>query len=233
MGKTRQSADLVSENLILTDTVNDLIQVGSAVTIYGGSAGIVSARQFYGEFVGVSVGGGGVTSIIAGDGISINQSTGDVTITASGGGAGTVVNDTASNATRYPLFSSISSGQPSELYASSTKLNFNPSTGTLSSTIFTSLSDKTKKTNIKPINNALNIVKSIDGVYYNWIDDPNSNTKSIGLIAQDIEKVLPEVVTTNSDGLKTVSYGNIVALLIEAIKEQDTLIKNLYDKLNA
>lgn len=61
MGKTRQSADLVSENLVVTDTVNDTIQVGAAVTIYGGSAGIISARKFYGEFVGAGGGSGSIT----------------------------------------------------------------------------------------------------------------------------------------------------------------------------
>lgn len=228
MGKTRQSGNLVSENLIVTDTINDLIQVGSAVTIYGGNTGIVSARKFYGEFVGVT---GGVSSIIAGEGISINQSTGDVIITSSGGGPGSIVNDIASDGVRYPLFATISSGEPDELYASSSKLNFNPSTGTFSSTIFTSLSDRSKKTNIKPIKNALSIINNIDGVYYNWVD--NLDKQSVGVIAQDIEKILPEVVETNPDGLKTVSYGNIVAVLIQAIKEQQIIIDDLQSKINA
>ena len=65
----------------------------------------------------------------------------------------------------------------------------------------------------------------MNGVYYDWID--NHNKGSIGVIAQEMEKILPEVVTVDHRGLKTVSYGNIVAVLIEAIKEQQKQIDEL------
>jgi hypothetical protein len=71
----------------------------------------------------------------------------------------------------------------------------------------------------------------MNGVYYDWVDSHNAG--SVGVIAQEIEKVLPEVVTTNDQGLKTVSYGNIVGVLIEAIKEQQVRIEKLERKLNA
>ena len=73
-------------------------------------------------------------------------------------------------------------------------------------------------------------MKQLEGVRYDWI---NNNKPSIGVIAQDIEKVLPEVVTINNNGLKSVSYGNIVGVLIEAIKEQQVRIEELEKKLNA
>ena len=113
---------------------------------------------------------------------------------------------------------------------SSTKLTFNPSTGTLSATIFSSLSDKTQKTNIQPIKNPLTIINNMNGVYYDWID--NHSQPSVGLIAQEVEEVLPQVVINNANGLKSVSYGNIVAVLIEAIKEQEIRIQKLEEKLN-
>ena len=71
----------------------------------------------------------------------------------------------------------------------------------------------------------------MNGVYYDWID--NHNTGSVGVIAQEMEKILPEVVSTNDRGLKTVSYGNIVGVLIEAIKEQQVRIEELERKINA
>jgi hypothetical protein len=123
------------------------------------------------------------------------------------------------------LFVSATSGTLSGVNVSSTKINFNPSTGTLSATIFTSLSDRTQKTNIRPVENATNLVSQMNGVYYDWVDSHNAG--SVGVIAQEIEKVLPEVVTTNNDGLKSVSYGNIVGVLIEAIKEQQNEINNI------
>jgi hypothetical protein len=57
----------------------------------------------------------------------------------------------------------------------------------------------------------------MNGVKYDWKDGHNKS--SIGVIAQDMEKIVPEVVITNNQGLKTVSYGNLIAVLIEAIKE--------------
>jgi hypothetical protein len=105
------------------------------------------------------------------------------------------------------------------------------STETIFATVFTSLSDETQKTDITAITDAIETVKQLNGVKYKWID--NHNQPSIGVIAQDIEKVLPEVVTTNKNGLKSVSYGNIVGVLIEAIKEQQVRIEELERKLNA
>jgi hypothetical protein len=152
-------------------------------------------------------------------------------ISGGGGGSITVSDDNSTNATRYPVFEDVTSGTSSTINVASTKLQFNPSTGTLSATVFTSLSDETQKTNITPIANALDLVMQMNGVYYDWID--KHNTGSVGVIAQEMEKILPEVVTTNDRGLKTVSYGNIVGVLIEAIKEQQIRIEELERKLDA
>lgn len=82
----------------------------------------------------------------------------------------------------------------------------------------TAFSDESLKTDIVQIGNALDKVSSLRGVSFKRIDQDDNKTH-IGVIAQEIEKILPEVVTTNSDGIKTVAYGNITGLLIEAIKE--------------
>jgi len=85
-----------------------------------------------------------------------------------------------------------------------------------------SYSDARIKTNIETIENALEKVISIRGVTYNMIKDieidPENAQKHIGVIAQEIELVIPEAVK-EENGIKTVAYGNIVGLLIEAIKE--------------
>ena len=90
-------------------------------------------------------------------------------------------------------------------------------------------SDKTLKTNVKNIENALYKIQNINGVTFDWTDehlethggeDDYFNRKhDIGVIAQEIEKFLPEVVATREDGIKAVKYDRIVALLIEGIKE--------------
>ena len=96
-------------------------------------------------------------------------------------------------------------------------------------TAFASSSDVRKKENIVKIDNALEKVSKISGYTYNFIGD---ETKLTGVIAQELEKVLPEVVYEIDDeafGEKTkaVRYGNIVGLLIEAIKELKAEIEEL------
>ena len=78
-------------------------------------------------------------------------------------------------------------------------------------------SDERKKTDIEVIPNALEKVLQLRGVTFNKLDD--DNRRHSGIIAQEVEKVLPEVVYTDKDGLKSVAYGNMIGLLIEAIKE--------------
>lgn len=84
-------------------------------------------------------------------------------------------------------------------------------------------SDKTLKTNITPINNALEKVNKINGILFDWNELAEERYNKIGreagVIAQEIEEVLPEVVTTRDDGTKAVRYEKLVPLLIEAIKE--------------
>jgi hypothetical protein len=78
-------------------------------------------------------------------------------------------------------------------------------------------SDERKKTNIDVIPNALEKVLQLRGVTFDKIDD--GSRRHTGIIAQEVEKVLPEVVYTAEDGTKSVAYGNMIGLLIEAIKE--------------
>ena len=81
----------------------------------------------------------------------------------------------------------------------------------------TAFSDERIKENIETIDNALEKTLKLRGVYYNRIDT-NDKSRKLGLIAQEIQKVIPEVVHEESDGLLGVSYGNLVGLLIEAFK---------------
>jgi hypothetical protein len=98
-----------------------------------------------------------------------------------------------------------------------------------------SSSDARLKDNITVIESPLEKVSKINGVSFNWNDKQTAyevGKKDIGVIAQEIEEVLPELVTTRDNGYKAVRYEKIVALLIEAVKEQQTQINNLTDKLN-
>ena len=85
-------------------------------------------------------------------------------------------------------------------------------------------SDRRVKENIKTIENASDKLLKLRGVEYNKIGETK---KSIGVIAQEIEEVLPEVVSTDTNGMKSVAYGNITGVLIEAIKELKAEIEEL------
>ena len=98
-----------------------------------------------------------------------------------------------------------------------------------------STSDKRLKENIKPLDSALDKVLKISGVEFDWKELTEEEKKTIhgneghdvGVIAQEIEEVLPEVVTERDNGYKAVKYEKIVPLLIEAIKEQQKQIEEL------
>lgn len=88
----------------------------------------------------------------------------------------------------------------------------------------TAFSDSRLKENIEPIDNALEKIQSINGVTFNTI---GQEKRQAGLIAQDLQKVLPEAVHENEDGMLSVAYGNTVSLLVEAIKELQAEVAEL------
>lgn len=90
-------------------------------------------------------------------------------------------------------------------------------------------SDCNLKTNVRTIENAIDIVDHLRGVHFEWRED--SARKSIGLIAQEVEEVLPELVHNDSQGYKSISYGNMIGVLIEAIKEQQVQIRTLQERV--
>jgi hypothetical protein len=99
-------------------------------------------------------------------------------------------------------------------------------------------SDARFKSNIRPVENALSKVKSLRGVYFNWnqkgFPEKNFSDKAeLGFIAQEVEKVLPEVVfkDNSTEEYRSVKYDKVVALLVEAIKEQQKQIDNLKNQV--
>lgn len=147
--------------------------------------------------------------------------------TAPAASGATISDDTTTNRSQYLGMSTGTSGAWTAAYVASTKLYFNPSTGTLNSTIFNSLSDISQKTNIKIVTNAVDTVKKLEGVEFNWIE---TGLKSSGTIAQKLEEVLPHLVATQENGLKTVNYAGLSAYLIEAVKELSARIEELENK---
>lgn len=100
--------------------------------------------------------------------------------------------------------------------------------GTVQATDFVTTSDRRLKRNIASIEDALDKILQLNGVTWTWLSD---GTSDMGVIAQDVEKVFPELVVTNSNGRKSVKYGNLIGPLIEAFKkfkfDTDNSIQNL------
>jgi hypothetical protein len=99
-------------------------------------------------------------------------------------------------------------------------------------------SDARFKKNVSGINAALDLVNQLRGVTYDWRTDefPErgfSQLREMGVIAQEVEALVPEVVHTDEEGFKSVQYGHLVPLLIEAIKEQQTIIDGQKAEISA
>jgi hypothetical protein len=137
-------------------------------------------------------------------------------------------NDTTTNATRYISFTPSTSGSIGALTVSSTKLSFNPSSGRVTATDFFASSDRNLKTDIETIENALTLVNKLRGVTFTWKE---SGVPGMGVIAQEAEEIIPEVVY-EVDGVKSVSYGNLIGLLIESIKELTQEVDYLKQKID-
>ncbi len=92
-------------------------------------------------------------------------------------------------------------------------------------------SDIRLKKDFKIIESPIEKLKMLNGYYYFW-KNGEDKSKQIGVIAQEVEKVLPEIVTENKTGYKSVDYSKLTPLLIEAVKEQETEIEKLRKKNN-
>jgi hypothetical protein len=99
--------------------------------------------------------------------------------------------------------------------------------GNVRAVAFPTASDRRLKTDIVTISDAVNLVKRLRGVYYTNIAD---RQRAMGLIAQETEGVIPEVVYTSGDDLKSISYGNIVGVLVEAVKTLSERLETLEKK---
>ena len=97
----------------------------------------------------------------------------------------------------------------------------------VTATDFNSTSDQKLKDNIQTIENSLGIVNSLRGVSFDWKENGKS---SLGVIAQEIEKVLPNIV--NDTEIKTVNYNALIGVLIEAVKELSKEVEDLKNKIN-
>ena len=239
------SASGIGATVTLSDTPTfTSTVVGSGVTINSSginATGIITATSFSGSAVGltsltdVSSGTYGDASNVAQIEVDSNgRITGISEVTISGGGGG---GSPGGSDGQIQYNNGGAFGGATQLFYddSNNRVGINSATptealdviGSVKATDFNTTSDKNLKNNIKTIENPLSKVLSIRGVNFEWKD---SNKASAGVIAQEVEKVLPELVT--GQNTKTVNYNGLIGLLIETVKEQQKQIDILSEKIS-
>jgi hypothetical protein len=189
-----------------TGTITDLGSVSFATTIAANSVAL--GTDTTGDYVGTITAGTGVSSTGAttGEGIAHTISIGQAVATSS---------DVRFNSIGVGMAASTTAGR---IDASGDIVAF-------------SSSDRNFKENITPIENPIEKIRKISGNTYDWKADLKDvhgyEGNDVGVIAQEIEEVLPQIVTTRENGYKAVKYDKLVALLIEGIKEQQNQIDSL------
>ena len=121
--------------------------------------------------------------------------------------------DNSTDANFYPLF--VNGTSHVEPNISTSKLIFNPSLGRLTASEIVNTSDENLKKDVRTIENAVGKINQLRGVDFVWKE---SDKKSMGVIAQELQKVFPELVAEENDEL-SVNYNGLIAVLIEAVKE--------------
>lgn len=136
-----------------------------------------------------------------------------------------ITNTTVNTVPRFVKSGTLSSGQIVD-DGTGVGVGGNPASGsklTLYGTLKL-MSDVRTKTNVRRMGNALQKVNALNGYYYAYKNQPDG--REVGFLAQEVEQVLPEAVSENSDGLKFLNYDGVLPLLTEAIKEQQKLIES-------
>jgi hypothetical protein len=222
----RDSNGSFTANVITAGAVSGSGAALSAINASNVSAGTLSATRggtgsanLTAENVILGNGANTVKVVAPGTANNVLTSNGSTWISQAPGSSGaTITNDNTTASALFPLFTSSTSGTLTAASVNSAKLTYTPSTGNLVATIHYASSDARHKTDIKNIPDALVKISQINGVTYIRTDN-DQNIRHAGVIAQEVEKVLPEVIGTDADGYKVIAYGNMIGLLVEAIKE--------------
>ena len=199
-GTVRTDSLTVDENAVITGNLN-----------LGGS---------------LTLGGGGLTTSVVSEGSNLYFTTARVTTPARAalsGGAGISYNNSTGAIT-------CTIDTPAEVGLGNLSSSGNSLSGSFTATgNITAYSDERLKENVETIEGALDKVSQMRGVTYNYKSELNDGQRGTGVIAQEMQQVMPEVVQEGE--YLSVAYGNIVGILIEAIKEQQKEIEELKKRL--
>jgi hypothetical protein len=211
-----------------------IVQVTGDLSVSGAIIGgnINSTQIIFGSSnMSVVSSGGNIVGNVAGTTVQtispgLVSITGDLTVSGNATLSGNILGDSISNGTTSIQIQTPSGNANISVSGTGNVAVFGSAglyiTGNISATgdviaqNVNSLSDATLKTNVTAIENAEQVIDALTGVGYDWI---NGSGHAYGLIAQDVEEVLPEAVKTDENGIKSVNYSMVIPFLIETVKE--------------
>ena len=228
-----ENATSGSQNIIISQGsgANVTIGPGDTKVVYLDGAG--SGAAVVDAFVDLDLSGGSVnvSTVKTNSGDMTFDSAGDIILDADGADlvfkdGGTTIAKFINSSSDFVIATDVDDkdfiikGQDSTSEITALTIDMSEAGAATFNNDVTAFSDKRLKTDISPISNALEKVKQMQGVYYKRNDVENAK-QQVGVLAQDMEPVLPEVVLTADDAMETksVDYGKLTAVLIEAVKD--------------
>jgi len=241
-----ENATSGSQNIIISQGsgANITIGPGDAKCVYLDGAG--SGAAVIDAFVDLDLSGGSVNvgTVKTNSGDMTFDSAGDIILDADGADivfkdGGTTIAKFINSSSDFVIATDVDDkdfiikGQDSTSEITALTIDMSAAGAATFNNDVTAFSDKRLKTDIEPIANALDKVTQMQGVYYKRNDVENAK-EQIGVLAQDIEVVLPQVVLTAEDAMETksVDYGKLTAVLIEAVKQLNTELTTLKQQIN-
>jgi hypothetical protein len=233
--KTISGASNTLSNIANASLTNSSVTVTAGTGMSGGGAVALGSS--------VTLTNAGVTSLTTNTGLSSNVSaTGAVTVTNTGvrsiaAGTGVGVSATTGDSCSISIGQAVATSSNVQFNALGVGTAAGATAGLIRATndvVAYFSSDERLKENVLTIPNSLDILKQVNGYYFDWIPMEGIHENEghdIGVIAQEIEKVLPEVVTTRDNGYKAVKYEKLVALLIQTNKELLARVEALEAKI--
>ena len=219
------------------ETTNNGVSVSGIVTAISGIVTYYGDGQYL-----TGIGAGSQTldqTLQLGNTSSLGMSVGVITATSFNGSATKINIASGGGSIHYPLFTSSYGVSANNIVYNDQNLSYNQTSNTLilenisasgviTATDFNSSSDIALKENVEVIDNPLDKLLELRGVTFDW---KASKKSGVGVVAQDVEKVLPQAVGGSEDQ-KTVNYNAIIGLLVESVKQQQKEIEELRKRLS-
>tara|TARA_R110002020_G_scaffold377083_1_gene588161 strand:+ start:5115 stop:6128 length:1014 start_codon:yes stop_codon:yes gene_type:complete len=241
-----ENATSGSQNIVISQGsgANITIGPGDAKAVYLDGAG--SGAAVVDAFVDLDLSGGSVnvSTVKTNSGDMTFDSAGDIILDADGADlvfkdGGTTIAKFINSSSDFVIATDVDDkdfiikGQDSTSEITALTIDMSAAGAATFNNDVTAFSDKRLKTDIEPISNALEKVMRMQGVYYKRNDVENAKTQ-VGVLAQDMETIVPEVVLTAEDEMQTksVDYGKLTAVLMEAVKELSNEVKHLKQQIN-